>query len=88
MSPLKPTEDAITFDATGVSIDGVVGIQKKAKKLLTKDDSLVILINNEKSRSENFSPVRLLGCLAPTCQIPSRDVMLGLYIKFLFSLKK
>ena len=44
MSPLKPAEDAITFDTTGVSIDGVVEfIQEKAKKLLTKDDSLVIL---------------------------------------------
>ena len=34
MSPLKPAEDAITFDTTGVSIDGVVEfIQEKAKKI-------------------------------------------------------
>lgn len=32
VSPLRPAEDAITFDTTGVSIDGVVEfIQEKAK---------------------------------------------------------
>ena len=30
--------------------------KKKQKKLLTKDDSICYTINNEKSRSENFSP--------------------------------
>ena len=50
MSPFKPAEDAITFDTTGVSIDGVVEfIQEKAKKLLTKDDSLVILLTMRKA---------------------------------------
>ena len=50
VSPLKPAEDAITFDTTGVSIDGVVEfIQEKAKKLLTKDDSLVILLTMRKA---------------------------------------
>lgn len=50
VSPLRPAEDAITFDTTGVSIDGVVEfIQEKAKKLLTKDDSLVILIAMRKA---------------------------------------
>lgn len=51
VSPLRPAEDAITFDTTGVSIDGVVEfIQEKAKKLLTKDDSLVILIAMRKQK--------------------------------------
>ena len=37
VSPLKPAEDAITFDTTGVSIDGVVEfIQEKAKKIIDK----------------------------------------------------
>lgn len=38
VSPLKPAEDAIIFDTTGISIDGVVAfIEEKAKK---KIDSL------------------------------------------------
>ena len=37
VSPLRPAEDAITFDTTGVSIDGVVEfIQEKAKKIIDK----------------------------------------------------
>lgn len=37
VSPLKPAEDAITFDTTGVSIEGVVEfIQEKAKKIIDK----------------------------------------------------
>ena len=37
VSPLKPAEDAITFDTTGVSIDGVVEfIQEKAKKIIDR----------------------------------------------------
>lgn len=36
-SPLKPADDAIHFDTTGVSIDGVVEfISKKAKQILDK----------------------------------------------------
>ncbi|CRH93000.1 cytidylate kinase [Chlamydia trachomatis] len=36
-SPLKPAEDSITFDTTGVSIDGVVQfISEKAKEILDK----------------------------------------------------
>ncbi|MGT2929696.1 (d)CMP kinase [Streptococcus dentasini] len=35
VSPLKPADDAITFDTTGVSIDGVVDfISEKAKKII------------------------------------------------------
>ena len=37
VSPLRPDEDAFTFDTTGVSIDGVVEfIQEKAKKIIDK----------------------------------------------------
>lgn len=37
VSPLKPADDAIHFDTTGVSIDGVVDfISKKAKQILDK----------------------------------------------------
>lgn len=37
VSPLRPAEDSITFDTTGVSITDVVAfIEKKAKKLLDK----------------------------------------------------
>ncbi|MET3643928.1 (d)CMP kinase [Streptococcus gallinaceus] len=37
VSPLKPAEDSITFDTTGVSIDGVVQfISEKAKEILDK----------------------------------------------------
>ncbi|MGV3051502.1 (d)CMP kinase [Streptococcus hyovaginalis] len=37
VSPLKAAEDAIVFDTTGVSIDGVVEfIQEKAKKIIDK----------------------------------------------------
>lgn len=37
VSPLKAAEDAITFDTTGVTIDGVVDfISKKAKEILDK----------------------------------------------------
>ena len=51
VSPLKPAEDAITFDTTGVSIDGVVEfIQEKAKKIIDKDDSLVILLTMRKQK--------------------------------------
>ena len=35
VSPLKPASDAITFDTTGVDIDGVVAfIQEKAEKMI------------------------------------------------------
>jgi CMP/dCMP kinase len=38
VSPLKPAEDAITFDTTGVDIDGVVKfIQEKAEKIIDMD---------------------------------------------------
>jgi cytidylate kinase len=38
VSPLKAEEDAITFDTTGVDIDGVVKfIQEKAKKIIDMD---------------------------------------------------
>ncbi|MFU2205348.1 (d)CMP kinase [Streptococcus pluranimalium] len=37
VSPLKAAEDAITFDTTGISIEGVVEfIQEKAKKIIDK----------------------------------------------------
>lgn len=37
VSPLKAADDAITFDTTGVSIDGVVNfIEEKAKKIIDK----------------------------------------------------
>ncbi|MBM7641728.1 (d)CMP kinase [Streptococcus loxodontisalivarius] len=37
VSPLKAADDAITFDTTGVDIDGVVNfIQEKAKKIIDK----------------------------------------------------
>lgn len=37
VSPLKAAEDAITFDTTGISIEGVVDfIQEKAKKIIDK----------------------------------------------------
>lgn len=38
VSPLKPASDAITFDTTGVDIDGVVAfIQEKAEKMIDMD---------------------------------------------------
>ena len=38
VSPLKAAEDAITFDTTGVDIDGVVKfIQEKAEKIIDMD---------------------------------------------------
>ena len=37
VSPLRPAEDSITFDTTGVSISDVVAfIEEKAKKILDK----------------------------------------------------
>lgn len=69
VSPLKPAEDAITFDTTGVSIDGVVEfIQEKAKKIIDKGQFNCYTSSNEKSRSENFSPCDA-SCLAPTDQV-------------------
>ncbi len=56
ISPLKAADDAITFDTTGVSIEGVVKfISEKRKKCLQVVGEM---INSriEKSRSESFSP--------------------------------
>ena len=41
VSPLKAAADAITFDTTGINIDGVVNfIQEKAEKIIDKNCSL------------------------------------------------